>query len=98
MYCGSSNYAPLARAARDVEFGSRVFQVLVRIDKSGQTRTQPESKQVKLLLRPDVRVNKVETKIDTLADKLANLTFSLKKGTINSCRITLPGSEVLRGN
>lgn len=78
MYRGSSEYARLARAARDFEFGTRAFQVLVGIKKGDQTRDRPEQKEVKLLLRPDVRVNNVEVKISTLADQLARLTLILK--------------------
>lgn len=81
----------------DFEIGTRAFRVSVGIEKSKQIRTQLEKKKVKLLLRWDARVNNVEAETDTLADQLAKFIFILKKGTINSYRITLPRSRAVRG-
>lgn len=80
MYRGTSDYARLARAVRDFEFGTRAFQVPVKIDKCEQIGIQTEDKEVKLLVRPDARVNNVESKIHTLANQLVNLTLTLING------------------
>lgn len=81
IYCGAPNYAQLASAVRDFDCGSRVFQAGPLTGEQGPSKLKEMElgKEVKLLVRPDVRVHNMKAKIDTLANQLSNLTLILKK-------------------
>lgn len=82
MYCGVGMYCELKKAIINFENGSRSFS---SADSDAQVVSnkwleKQETKDVKLLFCSNVRVQIMETKIDTSADLLSSLTFLLKKG------------------
>lgn len=81
MYCGACDYAQLVKAVQDFDSGKCAFQLRPTPEKASKTTPGTDTdKEIKLFVRPDARVQKMEAKIDTLADQLSSLTLILLKG------------------
>lgn len=82
MYRGVSSYMDLKKAVKDFDSGMRAFHAVSKDTErsAGTWLGNQEEKDMKLLVRPDARVQNMEAKIDTLADQMSSLTLLMKKG------------------
>lgn len=76
----------MAKAIKDFENGQNAFSSVPNATKEGPSdevmRKQAE-KDKQLMVRPDARVKYMEERIDSLAEKMENLTLLIKNGDYN---------------
>lgn len=81
MYRGVSSYDQLVKGVREYVSGTKSFQANPVISTEKELKHGGDMSNVKHLVRPDARVQNMETKMDTLADQLANFTLILRRGS-----------------
>ena len=65
------------QVVKDFESGTKAFRSATVFPEEGSPSTKPPAALV--AVRPDARVKNVETKIDTLTEKMAELSLIVKK-------------------
>lgn len=79
LYRAPSNYEELTRVVSDFESGTRVFRsATVLSEEVPSSSIAPASR---MMVRPDSRVRNLECKIDSLTEKLAELSLIVKAST-----------------
>lgn len=75
-------YSELRKAIRDFENSTRAFQPAQKWTKKspGALMHEQSERNVKLLVRHEARVQKMQSRIDSLTDQLSNFTLMMKKG------------------
>lgn len=99
MYRELATYDQLTRAVREFVGGVSAFQSgSIQTPTPVQKHDDIREKDIKLLVRPDARVQNMEAKIRDIADQLSNLTLILKKSHAKRPDDRVPqGSEGING-